>query len=77
MKYVAIRGVNEKGEPLFCRNPLDYTTEIQRAFAWNTKEEAEKTIQASEQLFKTEAIIVEVVEKVNVINGEIEQDKKA
>jgi hypothetical protein len=58
--FVAITGVTEFGQPLFCVNPAKTTVEIKNAFWWPTRQEAERVLKEAKEVYDLDAFPIEV-----------------
>lgn len=60
--FVAITEISEYGQPLYCVNPVTTSTNLGKAFIWNTYEDAKRTLEESKEIYDLEAFIVKMSE---------------
>jgi hypothetical protein len=60
--FVAITEISEYGQPLYCINPVKTSTNLGKAFTWNTYEDAERTLKEAKEIYDLEAFIVKMSE---------------
>ena len=59
--FIAITAITENGQPLYCINPVETTGDMDQAFTWATKAEADQVLREAKAAYNLDAVAVEIV----------------
>jgi hypothetical protein len=73
--FVAVTGITDQGQPLFCVNPVTTSVELKKAFSWIDQTDAQRTINESKEIYDLNAFVVEIIPTKSVIKS-VEKPKE-